>query len=238
MSSSKSGQPSTNPIPEIASNASWLSNLFESVGAYNLVPIPCDSEGNPIDLTSSSGSQQLRVITSAELKKSIIRAHQSYAIELSAPRAGLWYGNLTNAVPTTIMLPGKLSPVAIIGLLTVWAVSCSLLGIIFSTRRRWADILDGFSMFRFGANNPEFAAGGNCVKDYDQCLNLLRIPGLIGDSEPGATPGHITLVEDVVARPHKKYRGPSSRLNDDDLGLVRRMGRSNELESGARNRAL
>lgn len=50
----------TNPIPEIASNASWLPNLFKSVDTYNLVPFPCNSEGEPIHVNSSSASVQLK----------------------------------------------------------------------------------------------------------------------------------------------------------------------------------
>lgn len=221
------GDGETNPIPEIASNASWLPNLFKSVDAYNRVPLPCDSEGNPINLNESSSGQQLNVITSAQLKRSVIRAHQAYAIELSGPRGGMWYGNLTNAVPTAVIVPGKLTPIVILILLAIWAVSCFLLGIIFGTRPRWADILDGFSMFRFGSDNPEFAADDVCVKDYDQCRTLLAIPGLIGDSEPGRQPGHITLVKDGLARRDKKYGG-SSGLRLDDQWPVRRVGRSDD----------
>jgi hypothetical protein len=230
------GAGQTNPIPEIASNASWLPNLFKSVDAYNLVPLPCDSEGNPINLNESSGGQQLNVITSAQLKRSVIRAHQAYAIELSGPRGSMRYGNLTNAVPTAVIVPGKLSPIVILILLAVWAVSCSLLGIIFGTRPRWADILDGFSMFRFGSDNPEFAAGDVCVKDYDQCRTLLTIPGLIGDSEPRRQPGHITLVKDGLARRDKKYGG-SSGLRLDDQWPVRRVGRSDD-DDGISRKAL
>lgn len=218
------GQVETNPVPDIAANASWLTNLFKSVDAYNLVPIPCDDRGRPINLSQISSTKQLNVITSTQLKRSVIRAHQAYAIELSGPRGGMWYGNLTNAVRTAIIVPGKFPPVAILSLLAVWAALSVLLGIVFSTRPRWAEMLDGFSMFRFGSDNPDFAADGACVKDYEQCSTLLAIPGLIGDSEPGAKPGHITLVKDVVARRDKRYRGSSSlRLNDQSL--VRRVGR-------------
>jgi hypothetical protein len=221
------GQAETNPVPEIAANASWLTNLFKSVDAYNLVPIPCDDQGNPINLSYSSSKQQLNVITSTQLKRSVIRAHQAYAIELSGPRGGMWYGNLTNVVRTAIIVPGKFPPVAILSLLAVWAALSTLLGIMFSTRPRWAEMLDGFSMFRFGSDNPDFAADGVCVRDYDQCSSLLAIPGLIGDSKPGAKPGHITMVKDVVARTDKTYRGSSS-LRLDDHSLVRRVGRSDE----------
>jgi hypothetical protein len=221
------GQVETNPVPDIAANASWLTNLFKSVDAYNLVRIPCDNQGHPINLSNISSSQQLNVITSTQLKRSVIRAHQAYAIELSGPRGGMWYGNLTNAVRTAIIVPGKFPPVAILSLLAVWATLSTLLGIVFSTRPRWAEILDGFSMFRFGSDNPDFATDGVCARDYDQCPTLFTIPGLVGDSEPGGKPGHITLVKDVVARRDKRYRGSSSILLDDQL-LVRRVGRSSD----------
>lgn len=213
----------TNPIPEIASQASWLVNLFKSVNAYSRVSIPCDEEGNAIDPSNSFSWRQLKVMTSAELKKSVIRAHQSYAIEISNPKGGVWYGNLTNTVPTTVIVPGKLPAIAVFILLAVWALCCIVLGITFGTRSRWADILDGFSMFRFGSDNPGLTADNVCVKDYDQCPTLLTIPGLIGDSKPGTNPGHITLVRNVIARSDKTYQGPYGL---DDQALHRRRKQS------------
>ena len=218
-SSGAVGESATNPIPEIASQSSWLSNLFKSVDAYDPIAVPCDKAGNPIDPRNSSYTQQLKVMTSTQLKNSVIRAHQSYAIEISSPKGSVWYGNLTNAVPTTIIVPGKLSGVVVVILLAVWALCCIVLGITFGTRPRWADILDGFSMFRFGSDNPGFTADSICVKNYDQCPTLLAIPGLVGDSKPGTNPGHITLVRDVIARRDKTYQGSYSL---DDQALHRR----------------
>ena len=64
-------------------------------------------------------------------------------------------------------------------------------------------------MFRFGSDFPGFA-DGICAKTYDQCPELLTLPGLVGDGRPNEQVGHISLVEEVVAVRHKKYQGMSS----------------------------
>jgi hypothetical protein len=53
---------------------------------------------------------------------------------------------------------------------------------------------------------------GICVKDYDECQILLAIPALIESSEPGRSPGPITLVKDIVALRDKRYADSSSYL--------------------------
>jgi len=94
-------------------------------------------------------------------------------------------------------------------LLILWGILSCILGVTYGVRPRWAEILDGFSMFRFGSDFPGFA-DGICAKTYDQCPELLTLPGLVGDGRPNEQVGHISLVEEVVAVRHKKYQGMSS----------------------------
>ncbi len=194
-------------IPEISSNTSWLLNIYRSVNAFNSVPIPCDKEGNPLDpSTRGYDGQQLQLITSGQFKRSIINAHKAYAIELMKTPDVHWYGNLTYAKTTTVLTPGQISPVPVLVLLIAWALCTSTLGVLFGLQQRWTDALDGFSMFRFGSDNPGFA-DGVCVKSYDHCPKLLEIPGLVGDSKSDEDVGHITLVQSPSAEKSKRYRG-------------------------------
>ena len=194
-------------IPEIASNASWLLNIYKSVNAYNIFPWTCDERGIPVgpDKRAYDG-QQLQLVTSEQFKQSIIGAHKAYAIELMKSPNAKWHGNLTYAIETSILSPGQISPISVLILLILWAVCSTTLGILFGLRPRWADTLDGFSMFRFGSDNPGFA-DGCCVKTYDQCPDLLLIPGLVGDSRPDEQVGHISLVQSPPAEKTKSYRG-------------------------------
>lgn len=97
------------PLPEIAADASWLANTYRAVDVYDLVH-PC---GN------ASLLQQLRLLNSEQFRTAIVRAHQAYAIKLSPSSAGTWFGNLTYAESTTILTPGKLSPLPVLVLLGI-----------------------------------------------------------------------------------------------------------------------
>lgn len=188
------------PIREIASNNTWLTNLFRSVDAFNPVKMECN--GSSYILVS-----QTRPLDSTQFQQALIRVLKAYAIEVTTSRGPQWYGDLVYARPTVIIVTGKLNPLIIVILLVIWAVLCSGLGIVYSTRPRWSDMLDGFSMFRFGSDVPGFADGICCVENYEHCSDLLDIPGMVGDSQPTLHPGHISLVKDTVARRDKKYQG-------------------------------
>jgi hypothetical protein len=96
------------------------------------------------------------------------------------------------------------------GLLIVWCTGSVILTLMYGFRRRWTSDLDGYSMFRFGADlaervrdRPEFGVN----MGYEECSLLRDIPGLIGDANPNFAPGHITLVEgrEKVADKSKMY---------------------------------
>ncbi|EEH37360.2 hypothetical protein PAAG_07641 [Paracoccidioides lutzii Pb01] len=76
--------------------------------------------------------------------------------------------------------------------------ACVVLGVVYGFRRRWAETLDGYSFFRFGADRVEDIKGRpdlvGCNKELDQSEGLKEIPGLIGDMRVGQPIGHIGLV--------------------------------------------
>lgn len=176
-----------NPVAWIASNTSWLMNIYRSVDAFERTPLYCD------DPATTSTWQQLQLINSTQLRTSLVRAHKAYAIEMSkpnrvAPSAALLNNNLDFDLrplqPTSLISPGKVSPLPVLILLILWSLSMCLLGVVFGLPPRWSETLDGFSMFCFGSENPHFRSKAdpaiNVPRSYSECKELLDMPGMIG----------------------------------------------------------
>ncbi len=71
-------------------------------------------------------------------------------------------------------------------LLALWALGSCFLALRYEFDRRWAETLDSFSLFQFGADlgdkvRDNLAFG---MLDVEECEELKRLPGLIGDSRP------------------------------------------------------
>ncbi|KAK5451473.1 hypothetical protein LTS15_008238 [Exophiala xenobiotica] len=211
-----------NPMAYIASNVSWLQNIYKSAHAFYRQPLYCDDQGN-VNVSLTSTWQQLQLINSTQFMTSIIRAFKAYALEMARPTtvqdrqsALQWTDRLVTTVqPALIISSGHVSPVPVLVLLMVWATSCVVLGVVFGTRRRWSETLDGFSMFRFGADlNPNFHHAffseeeRSSTRHFSESAALLDIPGLVGDSRPESAVGYISLVDgprDHAADRRKKY---------------------------------
>lgn len=213
------GAGTLNPTAYIASNASWLQNIYRAADVFYHQPIYCDEDGN-VNITLTSSWQQLQLINSTQFLTSFVRAHKAYALEMTRPttqenRETSWTGALNVIAPTVIIAPGDVPPQIVVGLLAFWALGSLILGSTFGLRQRWSETLDGFSMFRFGTDNPRFNTtngrrggdGGGTARRYTDCPGLKELPGLIGDSRPDRNVGYITLVEDWrgVASRRKKY---------------------------------
>ena len=213
------GAGSLNPMAYLASNSSWLQNIYRAADAYYQQPLYCDDDGN-VNVTLTSSWQQLQLLNSTQFMTSFIRAHKAYALEITRPRGkgeqmAEWERNATVIFQTLIISPGDVPPQLVVALLSFWAASCFVLGIVFGARPRWSETLDGFSMFRFGSDNPRFNAtngrrggeGGGTARRYTDCPGLKELPGLVGDARPDRNIGYITLVENWrgVASRGKKY---------------------------------
>ncbi|KAK5559818.1 hypothetical protein LTR46_001567 [Exophiala xenobiotica] len=221
-----------NPMAYIASNVSWLQNIYKSADAFYRQPLYCDDQGN-VNVSLTSTWQQLQLINSTQFMTSIIRAFKAYALEMARPRTTVqgsgshqsqsqsalqWTDRLVRTVqPALIISSGHVSPVPVLVLLMVWATSCVVLGVVFGARRRWSETLDGFSMFRFGADfgNPNFQNHAffseeerSSTRHFSESAALLDTPGLVGDSRPESAVGYISLVDgprDHAADRRKKY---------------------------------
>ncbi len=195
-----------NPMAYIASNVSWLQNLYKSVDAFYRQPIYCDDEGN-VNVTLTSTWQQLQLINSSQFFTSMVRAHKAYALEMSKPtvqdRNTFFQGNLMTIPSTLIISRGDVPPQPVLALLAIWALCCSVLGIVYGPRRRWSETLDGYSMFRFGMDHPQASEKVRSTKHFRDCSGLKELPGLVGDSAPQHSTGYVTLVD--------QWRGAASR---------------------------
>jgi len=67
-------------------------------------------------------------------------------------------------------------------------------------RKRWADTLSGFDMFRFGAEWKE-AVWQFEENEFEKCPILLEVPGMIGDMEANVMDtGFIGLSKDEARK--------------------------------------
>lgn len=184
-----------NPVAYIASNVSWLTNVYKSVAAYSRTAMYCDGD----DPTTTSSWQQLQLIDSRQLQQSLTGAYKAYALEMTKPSTITFSSSTLHPVrPTSIISPGKIPPVAVLVLLAVWALGSCTLGLMFGLRPRWSETLDGFSMFRFGSDQPGFSINEAAyVQHYSDCQGLRRLPGMV---EASKDTEHVTLV-----RRHRLY---------------------------------
>ncbi|KIW09903.1 hypothetical protein PV08_11679 [Exophiala spinifera] len=199
-----------NPMAYVASNISWLQNLYKSVDAFYRQPLYCDDEGN-VNLTTTTTWQQLQLINSTQLVTSMMRAHKAYALEMSKPtvqaRSAFFLGNLTTVPQTLIVSRGDVPAQPVLALLAVWAFCCSVLGVLYGPRRRWSETLDGYSMFRFGTDQPQVRQACRTTRRFTECSGLRELPGLVGDAARQKSFGYITLVDQWqgAASVEKKY---------------------------------
>ncbi|KAL3952469.1 hypothetical protein ACCO45_012412 [Purpureocillium lilacinum] len=148
------------------------------------------------------------------LLEAVMRAHAVDALQLMYDGVGTMDGarldpNLTATQRGKILERGRVPAEVAAVLFLVWAAGCLALGLGYGFRRRWSATLDGYSLFRFGADLADElrgAPGFSSVAPFDQCNKLSRLPGLVGDSAVEFDVGHVGLVESSnVANPRKVY---------------------------------
>ena len=192
---------------------SWPENFFTS------------AEAQPAFLAAESGDNVVFVtvrpalLQASELRTSLLRAYATAAVQLmydggqgySFANVGQRYrftnNNATAYRPAKVLGRGPVPPAIPGVLLVLWALGSCALSFCYGFRRRWANTLDCYSLFRFGGDlsdmikdNPNFG-----VQDFKKCDELRRLPGLVGDMRPHDHPGHITLVQTGKASKKKKY---------------------------------
>ncbi|RPA79694.1 hypothetical protein BJ508DRAFT_139605 [Ascobolus immersus RN42] len=119
--------------------------------------------------------------------------------------------NLTASESGKVLVSGVLPWYVPLCLLAPWCFISWILVAGYGFQKRWADTLDAYSMFRFGAEfsddikaNPDFS---NTKIDFQSCSALRKMPGLVGDSD-SADPvyGRISLVEKEKGKPLRRNK--------------------------------
>ncbi|EFQ97167.1 hypothetical protein MGYG_00211 [Nannizzia gypsea CBS 118893] len=169
-------------------------------------------------VTTSLEAAFANYLQASTLLQSISQAYAVEALQLmyeGATFSSELAFNLANATSTRkdkIIVPGSVPLTLPAVLLILWATGSAVLGIMYGFRRRWSEVLDGYSIFSFGVDCAEEVRarrqnparpGGGILNQRDA---LRSIPGLIGDSRMRDEIGHISLVErGNVARKEKLY---------------------------------
>ncbi|KAI9786965.1 MAG: hypothetical protein M1839_005196 [Geoglossum umbratile] len=184
-------------------DTSWLYSLLTTAE----VPIVLTEDGlGAYEYTS--------LLQPEDLQYALARAYQTYALQLmydgeESLRFSYFNLNLTAARPAKTLKAGKLPPLLILSFLSIWTLGCGILGACYGFKKRWAETLDGYSLFCFGTDvQRQQKSQVVCLVDYKRSKVLSTIPGLIGDSQPNFSPGHISLVPRTarnVALVSKKY---------------------------------
>ncbi|KAK5728157.1 hypothetical protein LTR17_012166 [Elasticomyces elasticus] len=198
---------------ENGATSSWAEDFFTSV------------EAAPLFLTAMSDDPVVTVtvrptlLQASELRISLLRAYGTAAAQLmfdggqgwsysySSQRHSFTNFNATSYEKARVLGQGPISPMIPAVPLVLWALGSCLLSVLYGFERRWADNLDSFSLFQFGgdASDKVKEMPASAVKDFTDHEQMIRLPGLVGDSRPGFNPGHVTLVDYSEARKGKKY---------------------------------
>ncbi|EON97701.1 hypothetical protein UCRPA7_7042 [Phaeoacremonium minimum UCRPA7] len=198
----------------------WLSKFFTSAAAPPTFYAAFTDDPTSIDAGTGT-PLQLSYLQAEQLRRSLLGAHAGYATQLMY-NGGQGFTaldgshvifnnpNVTEYVAGTVLKLGTIPASVPASLFFAWAFVGPILGIIYGFRRRWSATLDGYSLFRLGADLPddvkERMAMYTNTGEREECFELNRLPGLVGDTKPGQWLGHIGLVEGSVAAKDKKYQ--------------------------------
>lgn len=198
----------------------WLSKFFTSAAAPPT--FYASFTDDPSSLDAGTGTPlQLSYLQAEQLRRSLLGAHAGYATQLmynggqgftalDGSHINFNNPNVTEFVAGTVLKLGNIPASVPASLFFAWAFIGPILGIIYGFRRRWSATLDGYSLFRLGADLPddvkERMAMYTNTGEREECFELNRLPGLVGDMKPGPWLGHIGLVEGSVASKEKRYQ--------------------------------
>ncbi|KAK6513072.1 hypothetical protein TWF506_009235 [Arthrobotrys conoides] len=180
----------------------WYYNLLTSTGFY----------WRELRNTDEGDEYLGSVIQADDLRATLLRIHQSYALQLMYDGTGdtslSWPNpNITLATPAKVLVRGVVPPEIILALLAAWTLGIVVLAGLYQFRRRWTQKLNTFNMFILGLNinGPVVIQPGDLIKGNKK--NLEKLPGTIGDLNPGGSVGVIGLTRGTgsLARRNKPY---------------------------------
>ncbi|KAH7350288.1 hypothetical protein BKA66DRAFT_600120 [Pyrenochaeta sp. MPI-SDFR-AT-0127] len=201
------------------SGKEWLSYFFTSSAAPPPFYASYVSDDSDFD-TAVGYNVQLNYLQAEQLRSSLLRSYSAYAVQLmynggqgftavDGSHITFLNPNITEFVPGTVLKLGVMPAVVPVALFCLWALVGSVLGILYGFRRRWSEILDGYTMFRLGADLPldvkKSLDGFSNTLEVEECSALNDMPGLVGDTMPEMWMGHVGLVGQSVADKAKMY---------------------------------
>lgn len=140
--------------------------------------------------TESSGFMlQYPAVSPERMALAMHKLFGEVAIALMAAGPGNWTDPALRGLdPITDIVPGVLPWQLVMALLALWALLTVLPQLLFPGSflgRRWASVLDGFAMFRFGV---EWRGAVHELRGRDlgsqDASSLCSVPGMVGDQEP------------------------------------------------------
>ncbi|PGH11368.1 hypothetical protein AJ80_07159 [Polytolypa hystricis UAMH7299] len=119
--------------------------------------------------------------------------------------------NLTSTKEGKILGLGEVPTEVPLVLFAIWAAGCMTIGVVYGFKPRWAETLNGFTMFCLGGDFAKEIRSSDVVihKDYADSEGLSRIRGMIGNASTTSVVGRLSLVErrkGNVANRTKLYR--------------------------------
>jgi len=154
------------------------------------------TNGVPAFITDPSftrvGNLQYPTIGPERMNLAIYKLFGEAAIALMVSGGGSWVGELKGLESTNELVPGRVPWIVVAMLLGIWTLITVLPNCLTFAERRWAGTLDGFEMFRLGAEwtNTVWKFEGS---EFKENPILLEVPGMIGDMEPRETRGFTGL---------------------------------------------
>lgn len=191
---------------------SLVYGAFTTVSFLTTAPPTCDGYSgtkNPSSLTcnpwlsanvatrgtpsiDSSNNMQYPILTPERMNLALYKLFGEVAIRVMASGPEPWRGELNGLEPTNHIQKGVVPWQFALSFLLLWTIVTVLPNLWVLRERRWAETLGGFEWFRFGAawtdKVDEFEGNG-----FLECTVLQRIPGMVGDMEPGKKNGFIGL---------------------------------------------
>lgn len=164
--------------------------------------------GGPILIPSVSNPRaknlQYPTISPERMKLATYKLFGEVAIAMMASGPESWTGELQGLDAASELVPGRVPWRVVVVLLSIWTFITVLPTCWTFTDRRWAAILDGFEMFRLGAEWRQ-AVWKLEERDFTECDALVDVPGMVGDMEPGSEKGFVGLSAAVASARGRVY---------------------------------
>ncbi|KAL8910117.1 MAG: hypothetical protein Q9171_004578 [Xanthocarpia ochracea] len=151
-----------------------------------------------------SKNLQYPTLSPERMKLAMYKLFGEAAIAMMASGPGSWTGELQGLDKANDIIPGVVPWQFVVALLSLWTIITVVPNYWTFWDRRFAAMLDGFEMFRLGAEwRP--AVWKLEKREFVECDALLDVPGMVGDMEPRSGRGFVGLSSAVARASNRKY---------------------------------